>query len=494
MSLVDRKRVRDYDAAPDALKDRIMLPEGVTDPAAFLAGRAKDAPIFLRKPEAEVRRKLPWYVSAYLQYTLRDVFGDAFDTLLSVRGTPGGAAAVAAAAGKVFGPLPVCVPHAGRGVVAGTLALLKAAKRPVLLVASQALLFDPSGRAGVRDPTSLVAAIEALGVPTFLGGMARGLLGSRHPQFLRQCRKDALAEADVVILAGTVCDFRLDYGRSLSRRSKIVAVNRNADALARNTDMFWAPTLAAVADPAEFLLALATAAGGAGLPARYAEWLGGLRAKDDAKEAKNGASADERAEGHDRFAGTALLNPLFLLSRLEAALPSNAIMVGDGGDFVATAAYVTRPRAPLSWLDPGAFGTLGVGMGFALGAKLVRPDAEVWLLWGDGSVGYSIAEFDTARRHGIPVLALVGNDAAWSQIEREQVPMLGDNVACALDYTPYETVARGYGGDGVEVRTQTADAVDGAIAWARGEAAKGVPTLVNALIGRTNFREGSLSV
>jgi acetolactate synthase-like protein len=94
--------------------------------------------------------------------------------------------------------------------------------------------------------------------------------------------------------------------------------------------------------------------------------------------------------------------------------------------------YIHRPRGPLCWLDPGAFGTLGVGGGFALGAKLCRPDSPVWILYGDGSCGYSIVEFDTYRRHNTPVLALVGNDACWTQIAREQVPMFGTSVACQL--------------------------------------------------------------
>jgi acetolactate synthase-like protein len=95
------------------------------------------------------------------------------------------------------------------------------------------------------------------------------------------------------------------------------------------------------------------------------------------------------------------LNPIRILQELENQLPDNAILVGDGGDFVATAAYILRPRAPLTWLDPGAFGTLGVGAGFALGAKLVRPEASVWIIYGDGALGYSIMEYDTFVRHKV---------------------------------------------------------------------------------------------
>lgn len=101
------------------------------------------------------------------------------------------------------------------------------------------------------------------------------------------------------------------------------------------------------------------------------------------------------------------LNPLKVLHKLEDSLPDNAIIVADGGDFVGSAAYILRPRGPLKWLDPGAFGTLGVGGGFALGAKLCCPDSEVWVVYGDGSVGYTIAEFDTFTRHKVSDFSLL---------------------------------------------------------------------------------------
>ena len=119
------------------------------------------------------------------------------------------------------------------------------------------------------------------------------------------------------------------------------------------------------------------------------------------------------------------------------------MFVADGGDFVATASYILHPRRPLSWLDPGVFGTLGVGAGFALGAALVRPGSRGLALWGDGACGYGLAEFDTFVRHGIPVIAVVGNDAGWTQIAREQVKMLHDDVGTVLARTAYHEVARG---------------------------------------------------
>jgi thiamine pyrophosphate-dependent acetolactate synthase large subunit-like protein len=151
-----------------------------------------------------------------------------------------------------------------------------------------------------------------------------------------------------------------------------------------------------------------------------------------------------------------------------------------------------RPRGPLCWLDPGVFGTLGVGAGFALAAALCRPDAEVWLIYGDGAAGFSLVEFDTFARHGLPVIAVIGNDAGWTQIARDQVVFLEDDVATVLARSDYEKVAEGFGGVGLAVR-DVAD-LDAVMAKARKAAAAGKPVLINAHIGVTEFRKGSLSM
>jgi len=186
------------------------------------------------------------------------------------------------------------------------------------------------------------------------------------------------------------------------------------------------------------------------------------------------------------------VNPVHLLREIEAALPEDSVLVADGGDFVATASYVVRPRGPLRWLDPGPFGTLGVGAGFALGAKLCRPEAEVWLLYGDGSVGYSLAEVDTFVRHGIPAIAVIGNDAAWMQIAREQEEILGDDVGTVLARTDYHRAAEGLGGVGFELSAP--ERIGEVIRAAREAAAAGKPVTINAHIGRTSFRKGSISM
>jgi acetolactate synthase-1/2/3 large subunit len=151
-----------------------------------------------------------------------------------------------------------------------------------------------------------------------------------------------------------------------------------------------------------------------------------------------------------------------------------------------------HPRAPLTWLDPGAFGTLGVGSGFALGAALARPGSEVWIIFGDGACGYGLVEFDTFVRHGIPVIALVGNDAGWTQIAREQVKMLHDDVATVLARSNYHEVVAGFGAEGIMVKTLAE--VPDALARARALAHSGKAVLVNVWLDKTEFREGSLSM
>jgi acetolactate synthase-1/2/3 large subunit len=177
---------------------------------------------------------------------------------------------------------------------------------------------------------------------------------------------------------------------------------------------------------------------------------------------------------------------------MEEAMTDDAILVVDGGDFVATASYIVRPRAPLSWLDPGVFGTLGVGGGMALGAALVRPGREVWLVWGDGSSAYTLAEFDSYVRHGVAPIAVIGNDASWAQIAREQVEVLGTTLGCDLRRTDYHKVAEGYGGVGLVLSDPAR--VDATLAEAKSIAKTGRPVCINVHLRKTDFRKGSISI
>lgn len=348
--------------------------------------------------------------------------------------------------------------------------LLATAERPLLVIGSQAL----SDVAQVRD---LARAVEKLNVPVYLSGMARGLLGSAHPLQRRHKRRLALKQADVVILAGVPCDFRLDYGRHIRRSATLISANRSN----RDMRLNRRPNLAVPGDAGHFLTMLA-ACEGIG-DAQRGDWHTELRGRDEEREVEIDQQAETAGDG---------LNPLRLCRDIDSAADRHSVLVADGGDFVATASYIVKPRAPLSWLDPGVFGTLGVGAGFALGAKLVRPDDEVWVIFGDGAFGYSAIELDTFVRHKIPVIAVIGNDACWTQIVREQVKMLGDDVGCRLAANDYDRMAQALGCTGL--RLDDAANTAGVLEAAKTAAAAGQPTLVNALLGTTDFREGSLSM
>jgi acetolactate synthase-1/2/3 large subunit len=330
--------------------------------------------------------------------------------------------------------------------------------------------------AAARRVDELVSSIERIGAPVYLSGMARGLLGKGHPLQMRHKRSNALREADVVLLSGVPCDFRLDYGSHVAR-AKVISVNLSREDLEKNRK----PNLGVLSDPHMFLTSVAHAMPPE--PKKRDMWMKTLRERNDGRDHEIAAKGDIQTDK---------VNPLHLCRAIEDRLADDSVLVGDGGDFVATASYIVNPRGPYSWLDPGVFGTLGVGAGFAMGAKLVRPGADVWLLYGDGAAGFSIMEFDTMARHGLPIIAVIGNDACWTQIEREQTEVLGDDVGCALTYMDYHKVAEACGGVGISIEQpdQIAPGLDKALEASRA----GKPVLVNAHLGKTDFRKGSISM
>jgi acetolactate synthase-1/2/3 large subunit len=358
----------------------------------------------------------------------------------------------------------------GDGGIERAAEAIKRAACPVIIVGSQALV-------GVKDPARLARAIGMLGAPVFLGGMARGLLGRTHELQLRHNRGAALKRADVIVVCGFPFDFRLGYGRGLNREATLIAANLSAHELRKNRK----PDIAVEMHAADFLIAVADRIGSAGN--HWAGWLDELRGHELARDTEIKGKAQPSGE---------LIDPVHFFLRMEEAMADDAVLVVDGGDFVATASYIVRPRAPLSWLDPGVFGTLGVGGGFALGATMVRPGKEVWLVWGDGSSAYTLAEFDSYVRHGVAPIAVIGNDASWMQIAREQVEVLGTTLGCDLRRTDYHKVAEGYGGVGLQLTE--GNRVDGVLAEAKAIAKTGRPVCINVHLRKTDFRKGSISI
>jgi len=367
-------------------------------------------------------------------------------------------------------PQPVSTRIASDSALQAALAALRKSEQPLMVIGSQAVV-------QAAEAHALAAAVQKLGIPVYLSGMARGLLGRDHALQMRHQRRNALRESDCVLLAGVPCDFRLDYGKHVRRSATLIAANRSA----KDARLNRRPDVTALGDAGAFIQQLADTLGTPG--AAWAGWCDTLRRRDAERETEIDVQAAARGEH---------VNPLAFFHALEAEAGDNAIFVADGGDFVATASYVLHPRSPLSWLDPGAFGTLGVGAGFAIGAALARPGSEVWIVWGDGACGWGLAEFDSMVRQHIPVIAVVGNDAGWTQIAREQVKMLHDDVATVLARSDYHLVAAGFGAEGLLVKH--AHEVRPALQRARALARQGKAVLVNVWLDKTEFREGSLSM
>jgi acetolactate synthase-1/2/3 large subunit len=348
---------------------------------------------------------------------------------------------------------------------------LRGAKKPVLVVGNQAMVNMTPDRA-----ETLAAAVEKLGLPTFLGGSSRGLLGRTNRIQFRHKRSAALKEADVVIVAGFPFDFRLGYGMKINKRANLISVNLDATALKKNRR----PEIAIQTHPGHFLVQLAERTEGHG---DWESFFSDLREREEARDAEITGKAT--TEGP-------LVDPVHLFMRIEEKIDDDSILIVDGGDFVATGAYIVRPRGPLCWLDPGVFGTLGVGGGFAVGAASVRPDAEIWLFYGDGSSAYSLAEFDTYVRSGYAPIAVIGTDASWQQIARDQITILGDAVGTELLRTDYHTVAEGYGGKGILVTES--NQIDAALDEAKALASEGIPVCINVHLADSDFRKGSISI
>lgn len=362
-------------------------------------------------------------------------------------------------------PRPAADPRS----VARAAELLKSAQRPCFLVGSQ-VRWSPA-----RE--RIAGVLERLGAPVYVNGMARGTLPHAHPLLFSRSRRFALSQADVVFVLGTPFDFRVDYGRSptWNEAAKIVQIDLDGAELGRNRRVD-------VPIHADSGIALEQLARELGEELSFEGWVSAVRADEDKRRAK----MQLEIESNDSPP-----NPLRVCAELGKRLGPNDIVIGDGGDFVATAAYVLKLQQPQLWMDPGPLGTLGVGPGYAMAAKLARPDANVVLVYGDGSFGLHGIEFEAMVRQGIPVIALIGNDAGWTQIRRGQVEIYGAEraVATALDYTRYEKIVEACGGLGLWVETieQLGPALDEAFASKK-------PACINVKIAKSDFRKGAISV
>ena len=267
--------------------------------------------------------------------------------------------------------------------------LLAAADRPVVMAGSDLYWGHAEG--------ALRALAEHCGIPVCFNGLARGCLPADHPLAFSRARREALAGADLALVIGAPLDFRLGFGAVFGPDADLVVV----DAVEPRREHPRAPAAELYGDLAATLAALA---GAVRRRPDTTAWLATLRAAEDAaRAAEADAFADPRAP----------LHPMRVYGALRAALDRDAVIVGDGGDFVSFAGRVVDVHEPGCWLDPGPYGCLGCGPGYALAAKLAHPDRQVVLLVGDGAFGFAGMDFDTLARHGVAVVAVMGNNGAW---------------------------------------------------------------------------------
>jgi len=360
--------------------------------------------------------------------------------------------------GKVYGDVRL-VEEAAR--------LLRQAERPALLAGSQVWL--------CRGVAELQTFAEAAAVPVYLNGSARGALPPGHPLLLVRSRREALARADVILVLGTPFDFRLGYGKRLAADARVIQVDLDYGELGHNRGVDVGITGDAAA-----VLGQLTAALGTVPPERTRPWLEHLRGTE-----RKALEADLPLMNSN----TVPIHPLRLAKEINDFLTEDSIFIGDGGDVVTISASVIQTRQPGQWLDPGPLGTLGVGMPFAIAAKVAQPHKEAFVLFGDGAFGLNGFEFDTALRFNLPVVTVVGNNAAWNQIRYGQIERYGaarGDIANLLAPTRYDRVVEALGGHGEHV-TEAKD-IRPALGRAR---AAGKAACVNVMIDPNVYSSGT---
>ncbi|MDH3228716.1 MAG: thiamine pyrophosphate-binding protein [Alphaproteobacteria bacterium] len=314
--------------------------------------------------------------------------------------------------------------------------LLVKAKRPAMLVGSQVYMS--------RGHQAAIDLARALNVPLYMNGASRGILPPGDPHYFNRTRSAAFSKADVIVIVGTPFDFRMGYGKRISKEATLVQIDQDYRTVGKNRDI----SLGLAGDPGSILKAVHDATTGRsdnGAKGRKA-WLDELRAEEVARTDKLMPLFMSEQDP---------IHPYRLAWEINEFLTEDTIYIGDGGDIVTISAQAVQPRTPGHWMDPGALGSLGVGTGFAMAAGLAHPDKEVICLYGDGSFGMTAFDMETANRFGAPYIAIVGNNSHMNQIRYGQIAKYGEqrgNVGNKLGDVPFGTFAEMLGGYGEEVR------------------------------------------
>jgi acetolactate synthase-1/2/3 large subunit len=359
-----------------------------------------------------------------------------------------------------------------REEIRNAIALLEKAERPMLM-AGTAVKWS-------RAEGALNDFIREIHLPTFTNGMGRGSVPPDSPEFLNRSRRKALEQTDCIVLAGTLLDFRMRFGKSIPEDAKVIQLDMDNILMGQNrqTDV---PLVGNLTCSFELLLEEMK---NQGVKLDFTSFRDSLRALETEAEGKVQANLDSDESPVD---------PQRMCREVRDWLDTldSPIVIGDGGDIVATAAKIIPVKGPGAWMDPGPLGTLGVGMPFALAAQLANPDKRVVIVYGDGSFGLNGFEYDTAVRFNLPIIGVVGNDGAWGQMMRPQGAMMGwDRLdGTILNRTRYDKVVEALGGHGelVESPEELRPALERA-------AASGKPALINVMIRQDREFKGGIYV
>ena len=345
--------------------------------------------------------------------------------------------------------------------VAKIAGLLAGAERPVLILGTDVWADRAEGAA--------LDFVAETGVPVIANGMGRGIIPGGHAQLVTKARSMALGQCDLAIVVGTPLDFRLGYGifggKDGAPQAQTVHIADSPGQVSTHAEL----AASASGDlTAVFTALLAALQSTPGRKPDWSSWLGNLQTAVAAGVARDNELLTATADP---------IHPARIYGELLPRLADDAVVIGDGGDFVSFAGKFVEPKRPGGWLDPGPYGCLGAGMGAAMAARIARPSSQVVLLYGDGAAGMSIIDVDTLVRHNLPVVMIVGNNSAWGLEKGPMQWLYGYDVAADLaPQTRYDQVVTALGGGG-EMVTDPAEigpAIDRAFA-------SGVPYLINVI-------------
>jgi acetolactate synthase-1/2/3 large subunit len=374
------------------------------------------------------------------------------------------------------GPLPTVTRVRGAepdsDAVAEVAELLASAARPVLILGTD-VWADGAEEAALRF-------IESAGIPTITNGMGRGVVPGGHPLLVTKARGKALGGSDLVVVVGTPLDFRLGYGmfggKDGATPAQVVHIADSPGQVSGHADL----SASLAGDLTQVFDGLLGALEQVVRRPDWSAWVDELQAT-----VKTAAERDAALLGAEADP----IHPARIYGELVPRLAEDAVVIGDGGDFVSFAGKYVEPKRPGGWLDPGPYGCLGAGLGSAIAARLARPSSQVVLLLGDGAAGFSLMDVDTLVRHDLPVVMVMGNNSAWG-LEKGPMQMLYgyDVVADLAQRTPYDEVVKALGGAGETVTDprQIGPALDRAFA-ANAPYLVNVITDVNAAYPRTTF-------